>query len=185
MRKPKVNKSIAVTLSLALGLAIIVFVTMLLFNVTDFGITIASFGATIFMLLSKNNLKKRTIFGSYVVATIIGFIFSNLSDMKSFNLALAAVSSILIMTFLNLQHAPAIGISIAMVLNKFSFWTDFIILFCIFFILAMTILLKIFLKDPTKVITFVDIEEEKIKWKFQKRDIPEYLKLKSPVDSDD
>ena len=44
MRKPKVNKSVAVTLSLALGLAIIVFVTMLLFNVTDFGITIVSKG---------------------------------------------------------------------------------------------------------------------------------------------
>ena len=177
-KRIKVKKSIAVTLSLSLGLAIIIFVTMLLFNVTDYGITIASFGATVFMILSKKKLNKKVIFGSYLLATALGFMFSNLSDIKSLNATLAAVSSIVLMSFLELQHTPAIGMSVAMVLNKFSFWTDFVILFCIFFIIFITIMLKIFMEEPESILTFVNMDEEKIKWNFKEREIPEYFHLK-------
>lgn len=177
----KLNKSVAIGLSLVLGLAILLFVIMLLFNVTDYGITIASFGATIFMILSKKGAKKRTIFGSYFIAIILGFMFSALSDINSLNAGLAAISSIVLMTLLDLQHPPAVGISIAMVLNNFSFATDVIVLMCIFFIISVTMVLKAFLENPHKIMNFIsmiEIEEEKINWKFQKREVPRYLRLK-------
>ena len=168
-RKIKVKKSIAVSLSLILGVSITIFVTMLLLNVTDFGITIASFGATLFMVLSRKDLKKRKIYGSYALATIIGVIFSKISGLQSLDVALAAVSSVIFMTVLNLQHAPAIGIAVSMVLNKFTIFTDVVVLLCLFFIISMTILLKMFLDDPNKVINFIEIEEEKIKWNLKKK----------------
>ena len=62
-QKIKVKKSIAVALSLILGISITIFATMLLLNVTDYGITIASFGATLFMVLSSKKLEKKKIYG--------------------------------------------------------------------------------------------------------------------------
>ena len=64
-------------------------------------------------------------------------------------------------------------------LNKFSLWVDFFIVFCIFLIIAMTITLKMFLKDPEKVAKFIELEEEKIKWNFRPKESPDYLHLKN------
>lgn len=178
MKKPKLKKGIAVTLSVLLGLAILVFVVMLLFNVTDYGITIASFGATVFMILSRPNLSKKKVFGAYFVATTMGYLFSRLSLIKSADVALAAVSSVAIMTILEFQHAPAIGMSVAMVLNGFPLWVDVVVLLCIFAILGMTLLLKGFMEQPHKFINFIEIEEEKIKWNLKKRDVPDYVKIR-------
>ncbi len=141
-RKIKVKKSIAVALSLILGISITIFVTMLLLNVTDYGITIA---------------------------TVIGVLFSKTSSLQALDVALAAVSSVIFMTVLNLQHPPAIGIAVSMVLNKFSIFTDIVVLLCLFFIISMTFLLKAFLNDPKKVINFIEIEEEKIKWNLKRK----------------
>jgi hypothetical protein len=182
MRKLKVKKSIAMTLVLALGIAIIVFVTMLLFNLTDYGITLASFAASIFMILSKKDIKKRAIFGSYLVATLMGFMFSNLSQIRTLNVALAAVSSVILMTFLDLQHTPAVGMSISLVLNNFAFMTDILILFCILLILAMTLTLKIIFNNPTKIIRFIEVENDKIEWNFKEKKMPSYLKMKDPTE---
>ncbi len=182
MAKIKIKKSVAVTLSLALGVAVIIFVAMLLLNVSDYGITIASFGATIFMILSKKDIPKKLIFGSYLAAGIAGFAFSNLSEITSLNVALAAVSSIIIMTVLGLQHPPAIGIAAALVLNKFQFWTDLLILAYIFFILGLTLFLKGFIQNPLKAIKFVEIEKDRIKWNFRKKEIPKYLQLKGSAE---
>ncbi len=168
-RKIKVKKSIAVALSLILGISITIFVTMLLLNVTDYGITIASFGATLFMVLSSKKIEKRKIYGSYALATVIGVLFSKTSSLQALDVALAAVSSVIFMTVLNLQHPPAIGIAVSMVLNKFSIFTDIVVLLCLFFIISMTFLLKAFLNDPKKVINFIEIEEEKIKWNLKRK----------------
>jgi hypothetical protein len=175
--KTKIKKSFTIFFSIVLVLVTTIFATMYLFNLTDYGVTIASFGTTIFMILSKKGIKKRIIFGSYLIAVILGIVFSELSTVTTLNVALAAISSVILMTIFEFQHAPAIGISIAMVLNKYSFLTDFIVLLCIFIILIMAVILKIFLHNPSKIINFIEIEEEKIKWNFKERKVPEYLKL--------
>ena len=72
-----IKKSVVVVLSLIIGLLISLFVTMLLFKITDFGITIASFGATIFMALSRDNLKKKKI---YVIPSEMIELNLNLED---------------------------------------------------------------------------------------------------------
>ncbi len=180
--KPHVKKFVAVFLPLSLGLAITIFVTMVLFNVTDYGITIASFGATIFMILSKKDINKKAIFGSYFISTLLGFLFSKLSSITSLNVTLAVVSSILAMTLFDLQHPPAIGIAAAMVLNKFSFWIDVLVLIYVFFIIIMTLTLKEFMQNPTKILSFIEIEEEKIKWDIKKKETPEYLRLKETTE---
>ena len=161
----KFKKSLAISLFLIIGLCITVLGTVLLFNVTDYGIAIASFGATIFMIISRKKIDKRKIFGAYLVGISVGFIFSKLS-VVFLNAALAAVISVILMTILELQHAPAIGISIAMVLREFSFSTVIIILLCIFGIFGIALMTKLFLKDPQKVLNFVEIEDEKIRWNF-------------------
>jgi hypothetical protein len=183
MKKLKVKKPVAVSLSLVLGMVILIFITMLLFNVSDYGITIASFGATIFMVLSKKKISHRIVFGSYMIATVFGFLFSNISEMASLNVALAAIGSIIVMTLLELQHAPAIGMSIAIVLNKFNIWTDLMILFSIFLIFGLTLYLKISLTDPVKALRFIELDEERIKWRFRQKEIPQYLKMGSNEDS--
>jgi hypothetical protein len=177
MKKLKVKKPVAVSLSLVLGMIIILFITMLLFNVSDYGITIASFGATIFMVLSKKKISHRMVFGSYLISTAFGFLFSRLSELTSLNVALAVICSIVVMTLLQLQHAPAIGMSIAIVLNKFNAWTDLMILFSIFLILGMTLFLKVSLTDPVKALRFIELDEERIKWKFKQKEIPQYLRM--------
>ncbi|MEM4397567.1 MAG: HPP family protein [Candidatus Woesearchaeota archaeon] len=179
--KKRINKKIAILIPLIFSIAIIVFLTMLIFNVTDYGITIASLGASIFMILSNKKINKKVIFGSYIISTVIGFLFSTLTSVKSLNLALAAVSSILIMTLFDMQHAPAIGMSVAIVLNKFSILTDFLILGYIFFIFSLTILLKLHISNPNALLNYLNIgevKEEKIKWNFKEKPVPEYLKIK-------
>ncbi len=178
MKKPKIKKEIAVTLSVLLAITILVFVVMLLFNVTDYGITIASFGATVFMILSRPKLSKKKIFGAYFVSTLMGYVFVRFSISQSADVALAAVSSVVIMTILEFQHAPAIGMSVAMVLNRFPFWVDLVVLLCIFSIIGMTLLLKKFIQQPDKFINFIEIEEEKIKWNLKKRKSIEYINIR-------
>ncbi|NTV23419.1 MAG: hypothetical protein HGA85_03525 [Nanoarchaeota archaeon] len=177
--KIKVKKPIAIGLALAIGLVTIIFVTMLIFNLTDFGITIASFVSTVFMILTKKKVSRKQIFGSYLLAGLLGFLFSNISEITSLNVAMAAVSSVLAMTLLGLQHPPAIGMSVALVLNKFSFVTDVFVLFCIIVILGLCILLREFVRDPNAVMKFVEIDEgEKIKWNIPEKEVPAYLQLK-------
>ena len=174
----RIKKSMAVGLSLSIGLAITFFVTVLLFNVTDYGITIASFGGSIFMILSKSSVDKRKIFGAYIVGSSMGYLFSIL-PFTSISAALAAISSFALMTLLDFQHPPAIGISIALILNKFSLWTDIIVIGCIFFILSMVIILKIFMQSPERIINFIEIEEEKISFKFRPKEVPDYIKVRN------
>jgi CBS-domain-containing membrane protein len=180
--KLRMKKNVAVTLSVILGMSIILFVTMLLFNVTDYGTTIASFGATIFMVLSQSKVSRKKIFGAYIVAALAGYMFSRFSEVTQLNAALAAIASIVLMTMFEFQHAPAIGIALSMVLNKFSFWIDVLVILCIFMILGMTITLKLFLQSPEKMIKFIELEEEKIKWNFRPRENPDYLDLKAKND---
>ena len=122
-------------------------------------------------------MSTRRVFGAYFVAVITGFIFSVMPMVKSFNVAFAAVISVVLMTVLEFQHPPAIGIAVATVLHRFTFWTDVIVVLCIFFILYITLLLKYILREPQRLMNFVEIEEEKIKWKFRSKEKPEYLKI--------
>jgi len=177
-KKLRIKKSVLVSFSLFVVLLISVFITMLLFKITDYGITIASFGATIFMALSKDKLKKKKIFGSYIVATFFGYMFSRFTEVATLNVALAAVSSVVLMTLFEFQHAPAIGISVALVLNKFSLLTDLIVLTCILILIALVITLRILIKSPEKVSKYIIIEEQKIKWNLQPRTSPKYLKVR-------
>lgn len=148
------------------GLAVSVFVIMLLFNVSDYGITIASFGASVFMILSRNNLSKKKVFGAYILSTLIGYLFSRLSSLASLNVALATISAFITMTFFDFQHAPALGISMAMVLNQFNIWKSLTIGFCILFILGMAVVLKTVLQKPDKVLAMLNLDKRKIKWNF-------------------
>ncbi len=161
----KLNRRLGLVSLFLLGILTTVFLTMLLFNVTDYGITIASFGATAFMVLARKNVEKRRIFGAYLIATFIGYFFSRFQT-NNFSVALATVASFLAMTFFEVQHPPALAMSVAVILNRFTFWTNILIVLCIFTILFMTITLKAFWKNPNKVLTFLQIEREKINWNF-------------------
>ena len=164
MTTKKAIKKIRNYLILAFGFILTFFVTVLLFNVTDYGITIAAFAASIFMIITKKRVSHKKIFGSYLVAIALGYLFSQIPTWTSFNVALTAISSIVAMSMLKFEHAPAIGIGVATVLNQFSFWTDVIVALCLFFILGMAILIKNFFANPEKVLNFIKIENEKVDW---------------------
>ena len=164
MTTKKSIKKIRNYLLLSFGFLLTFFVTMLLFNVTDYGITIAAFGASIFMIITKSRVSHKKIFGSYLVAIVLGYVFSKMPTWTSFNVALTAITSIVAMSMLKFEHAPAIGIGVAMVLNKFTFWTDVIVALCLFFIIGMVILIKNFFSDPDKLLNYIRIENEKINW---------------------
>lgn len=179
-KKINLNKKIAFILPLIFTLSIIILITILIFNVTDYGITIASLAATIFMILSNKSIKKRVIYGSYIVSTFVGFLFSTLSENKALDLTLAVIASIIIMTLFDLQHAPAIGLSVSIVLNKFNLLIDIIILLYIFFIFGLTTLIKLHMSDPYKLISYLkifEVKEEKINWNLKEKPKPDYLKL--------
>jgi CBS-domain-containing membrane protein len=178
-RKLKMKKPVVMGAALFLTLLISLFVTMLLLKITDYGITVASFGATIFMMLSKKKVRNKQIFGAYFVATVTGYLSSRISGHTTLNLALAAVSSIALMTVLEFQHTPAIGIAVAMVLNKFSFLVDFAVLLCILIIISLVLFLRIVMTSPEKISRFIEIEEDRIKWRFQQREARKYITLKS------
>ena len=161
----RVKKPLIVTLSIILGFIFIVLLIGYLFNVSDYGIAFASFGATIFMILSSKRIEYKKIFGAYLIGVLIGFLFSKFS-IVFLNSALAVISSVVALTLLEFQHAPAIGMTISMVLNHFSLGTLIFVLLSIFTIIGITILLKSMVNDPEKIINFVDIEKEKIKWDF-------------------
>ncbi len=164
MDQNKLKKKLVTYFLIIFGLAISVFVAMLLFNVSDYGITIASFGASVFMILSRNRLSKKKVFGAYIIAMLIGYGFSKLSQIASLNMALATIFSFAAMTLLEFQHAPALGLSMAIVLNKFPFWSDVIIVMCILFILTMAVVLRTVLQNPDKVLELLNLDERKIKW---------------------
>jgi len=150
---------------------------MLLFNVTDYGITIASFGATIFMILSDHEIKLKKIFGSYLVATFLGYVFT-LIDIKG-SASIAAIASIMVMTYLEFQHTPAIGMTVAMVLNKFPLKIDLIVLISIFVIVAITVILSKFIHTPDVILKHFNFKEEKIKWNMKNKEYsgPTYIRL--------
>ncbi|MFH2020383.1 MAG: HPP family protein [archaeon] len=166
MAKNKLKKLLATSLFFSICIALTLLVMMVLSIVTDYGITIASFGATIFMILSKKKLSRKKIFGAYMLAACIGSIGSVLPTMTSFSIALTGLVSFFAMSFFDLQHAPAVGFAISMVLNKFPFWTDILVSFCIFIIIGMALIVKFYLKDPDALFEIVHIEREKIKWNF-------------------
>ena len=162
--KKKHNKILKQILMIGFGITIFAFILALFFNVTDHGITIASFGATILMVLCSKKANHKKVFGSYLIATVVGFLFSKVPTPASLNIAFATLGSILVMDLVKFQHAPALGIAIAFVMNNFKFSSYLFLVISIFGLLSLAYVLKYFLRDPEKVWNFIEIENDKINW---------------------
>nr|WP_279230329.1 HPP family protein [Thermohalobacter berrensis] len=117
----------------------------------------ASLGATTFIVFtipSSYTSQSRNVIGGYIVGIIIGIIFhllslemaSLLKDMSIrviyiFLGSIAVGITILLMTITNTEHPPAVGMSLGLVLSKWSYITIMTILFCVVFMWLVKILL--------------------------------------------
>jgi hypothetical protein len=162
--KKKQNKIFKQLLIIGFGITSLSFILALFFNVTDYGITIASFCTTILMVLSSKKTNHKKIFGAYLIASVLGYVFSLIPIATSLNIAFVVLSSIFVMDFFSFQHVPALGMAISFVINNFKFSSYIFLFVSLFGLISLAFVLKYFLKDPETVWNFVEIENDKINW---------------------
>ena len=145
-------------------LAIIVMLIVLTFlDVLTHTAIIASLGATFFIVFTMPHsylTKTRHVVGGYAVGILVGCLCHLLSSYTVTNLlfvtprlsyivfgALAVGAAILTMVITDTEHAPAAGIALGLVLNRFDYLT-IIFIFCTVICLSIIRkLLKPFLID--------------------------------------
>jgi CBS-domain-containing membrane protein len=149
------------------SIAIITLVIVLLFlNELTHTALIASLGATVFTVFSRPNSyfsRTRTLLGGYCIGIISGvfmhFIYMGLinnlglTNNKFLIAAVAAVAvgfAILLMVILNMEHAPAAGIALGLVVNQWDLFTLGFIIVSVAVIAFVKWSLRSFLIDLTE-----------------------------------
>jgi len=138
--------------------SVTILVVLLFLNILEEAAIITALGASSFIVFampqSYSSGIKRLV-GGYAVGLIIGFIFFlitnsnilvNIFDTYTILIVAAAFSvgiSIFIMTIINTEHAPAAGIALGLVINK---WDHTTIIFIIIAVLWMVTIKTIFKK---------------------------------------
>ena len=152
--------------ALQCGIAMLTLIIVLFFlNVLTHTALIASLGATVFTVFSRPNSyfsKTRTLLGGYTIGIASGvfmsMVYGKLCTVGDFGYsrfifaaaAAAAVGiAILFMVILNMEHAPAAGIALGLVVNQ---WDIFNLQFIILSVLIIALVkrsLRTFLIDLT------------------------------------
>ena len=139
-------------------LAILLFLNIL----TEIAI-ITALGASAFIVFTmpkQYSSDSRRLFGGYIVGLVIGFIFyiiknldivKNVFDNTTTLLVifgtLAVGVSIFLMAVTNTEHAPAAGIALGLVINKWDYITIIFIIIAIIWMYGIKTLLKKYLID--------------------------------------
>lgn len=145
-------------------LATLTFLAILLFlNILNEIAIITALGASTFIVFTmpkQYSSDPRRLIGGYFIGLIIGFIFYTIST-SNFSATLighnttsliifgsAAVgSSIFIMAITNTEHAPAAGIALGLVINKWDYITIIYIVLAIVWMYGIKTLLRKYLMD--------------------------------------
>ena len=148
------------------GIAMVTLVIVLLFlNVLTHTALIASLGATVFTVFSRPNSyfsKTRTLLGGYTIGILSGVfmhvVYVNLrgtiyfGDSRFIFAAAAAAAvgiAILVMVILNMEHAPAAGIALGLVVNQWDIFNLQFIIISVLIIALVKRALRFFLIDLT------------------------------------
>jgi CBS-domain-containing membrane protein len=137
------------------------FVALLFLDIVKESAIITAIGASSFMVFAmphRYSAKDRRILGGYLVGLVVGFLFYSISEISQHNVFLsyqyiiifsAAASvglSIFFMVLFNIEHAPACGVALGLVINEWTYQTIIFILGAIlWFILIRRIFTKWFI----------------------------------------
>jgi len=160
---------------LGLTLAISFFIIVTLFDITDYGISIAAIGASIYVIFSNRKVSYRMLFLAYVVAVASGSIAMLFDLPRNLGCTLAFLLSLFVLFFLNLRHTPAVGFAVSTVLHRFNLGTIFLVLGGIFLLFFIAKSVKNIIANPRRY--FIEIESPKIDFRFKKKSTPAYFMI--------
>ena len=139
-------------------LAVLIFLDVL--NETAIITALGASAFIVFAMPTQYSSDPRRIIGGYFVGLIVGFIFFVISNSNFIiNLlenqttilvlfgSIAVGVSIFIMAVTNTEHAPAAGIALGLVINKWDYLTIVFIIIAVFWFVGIQILLKKYLMD--------------------------------------
>ena len=124
---------------------------------------ITSLGASAFIVFTMPNQYSsdpRRLIGGYTVGLICGFLFYLITNSQIKNLffdseitilvifgAIAVGFAIFVMALTNTEHAPAAGIALGLVINKWDFLTIIFIFISVLWLASIRFLLRKYLMD--------------------------------------
>ena len=140
-----------------------ILVILFFLNVVKETAIITALGASAFIVFTmptQYTSDTRRLFGGYIVGLSVGFIFFLISKSSFIvNLigdettifiifgSIAVGFAVFIMAVTNTEHAPAAGISLGLVINKWDYLTIIFIFAAVIWMVAIQIILKKYLMD--------------------------------------
>jgi hypothetical protein len=179
-------KSWSILIALLIGAFVASTVIMvLLFDLTDYGISFAAIGATIFMVFTtsgnSHSIKIKTLFGAYGIAGCISYIAIAVGRGNKIIGALAILLAIGMMIMLKWVHAPAIGFVLSFILNQFRVSIIVAVLFCIFSLIIIAKAIKSLVMNPSRY--HIKIDSNKVEFKFKSKDNSRFMGLRKEYES--
>jgi len=140
-----------------------IFAVLIFLDVLNEAALITALGASAFIVFTmptQYSSDPRRLIGGYIVGLIVGFMFFLLSISTSSNqifeneitllVIFGAISvgfAVFIMAVTNTEHAPAAGIALGLVINKWDYLTIIFIIIAILWLAGIRIILKNYLMD--------------------------------------
>jgi CBS-domain-containing membrane protein len=139
-------------------LAVLLFLDVL--NETAIITALGASAFIVFVMPTQYSSDPRRLIGGYLVGLIVGFIFyivskseiltpyiENQTTLLVIFGALSVGTSVFIMAVTNTEHAPAAGIALGLVINRWDFLTIIFIIIAIIWLASIRIILKKYLMD--------------------------------------
>ncbi len=140
-----------------------IFAVLIFLDVLNETAIITALGASaliVFTMPTQYSSDPRRLIGGYIVGLAVGFLFylisqSQIKNILSFsettNLvifgAIAVGFSIFIMAVTNTEHAPAAGIALGLVINRWDYLTIIFILLAVLWLTSIRLILRRYLMD--------------------------------------
>jgi CBS-domain-containing membrane protein len=140
------------------------FVVLVFLDVVKESAIITALGASSFIVFAmphRYSAQNKRILGGYLVGLIIGFIFYNISTTtllhviltSKFIIIFSAASSvglsIFFMVLFNIEHAPACGVALGLVINEWTIETIVFILIAVLWIIVIKTMARKWFIDLT------------------------------------
>ena len=139
-------------------LAVLIFLDVL--NETAIITALGASAFVVFTMPNQYSSDSRRLIGGYIVGLICGLLFFLISNSQIKNLfynsettilvifgAIAVGFSIFVMALTNTEHAPAAGIALGLVINKWDYLTTIFIIISVLWLASIRFLLRKYLMD--------------------------------------
>ena len=153
-----------------------------LFDISNFGISIASIAASMFLIYTKSSFGKlKNIIGGYGLGALSSILILKLNYSLEIQCAIAALITIFFMLIFKVAHASGVSMAISFVLENYNILTIIYITVGIYVLMFITLTHdKILQKRNILNINHIRNKDNKIKFNFQKREKAKVLFVKHP-----